>query len=48
VIVLLLLFSNAMLALVCIHITGGVVSSYLQGENLIAAMITGEKSGEAN
>jgi len=42
------LISNAMLALVCIHITGVVVSSYLQGENLIAAMITGKKPGEAN
>jgi len=42
------LISNAMLALACIHITGVLVSSYLQGENLIAAMITGKKSADIN
>jgi len=40
--------SNMMLGLVCFHITGVLVTSYLQGENLIAAMLTGKKLGEAN
>ena len=42
------LISNAMLAVVCVHITGVLVSSFLQGENLIATMIAGKKQGEAN
>ena len=42
------LISNAMLMVVCIHITGVVVSSYLQGVNLITAMITGKKTGHVN
>ena len=42
------LISNAMLVVVCIHITGVVVSSYLQGENLITAMVTGKKPGHVN
>jgi cytochrome b len=40
--------SNAMLAVVFIHIVGVLISNYLQGENLIVAMITGRKRGEAN
>jgi cytochrome b len=42
------LISNAMLVMVCIHITGVVISSYLQGENLITAMITGKKQGDVS
>ena len=37
-----------MLIVVLIHIAGVLVSSYLQGENLILAMITGKKQGETN
>jgi len=42
------LISEAMLVVVCVHIAGVLVSSYLQGENLIAAMITGKKPGDAS
>lgn len=38
--------SNAMLAIVVIHIAGVVVSSVLHRENLVRAMITGFKSAE--
>ena len=40
--------SNAMLVVVLAHIAGVLASCYLQGENLIVAMITGRKSGAAN
>ena len=40
--------SNAMLAVVFVHIAGVLVTSYLHGENLIVAMITGRKRGAAN
>ena len=40
--------SNAMLAVVLVHIAGVLVTSYLHGENLIGAMITGRKRGNAN
>lgn len=40
--------SNAMLAVVLIHIAGVVVSSIMHKENLLRAMITGFKSGESN
>jgi cytochrome b len=40
--------SNVMLAMVLVHITGVLVSSYLQKENLIFAMITGRKHGASN
>ena len=40
--------SDAMLAVVLVHIAGVVVVSYLQRENLILAMITGRKHGESN
>ena len=40
------LLSNAMLAVVAIHIAGVVVSSVLHRENLVRSMITGCKSAE--
>jgi cytochrome b len=40
--------SYSMLAVVFVHIAGVLVTSYLQGENLIGAMITGRKPGNAN
>jgi cytochrome b len=40
--------SDAMLAMVFVHIAGVLVSSYRQRENLILAMITGRKQGEAH
>ena len=40
--------SNAMLAVVFVHIAGVLIISYLQGENLIVAMITGRKRRAAN
>ena len=42
------LTANAMLAVVFAHIVGVLLSSYLQGENLIIAMITGKKRGAAH
>ena len=42
------LTANAMLAVVFAHIVGVLFSSYLQEENLIAAMITGRKQGESH
>jgi cytochrome b len=35
--------ANGMMALVAIHLAGVVVSSWLHGENLVKAMITGRK-----
>ena len=40
--------ANTMLLVVAIHIVGVVVSSVLHHENLVRAMITGYKAGEAN
>ena len=40
--------SNTMLAVVFVHIAWVLVTSYLQGENLIVAMITGKKRRQAN
>jgi cytochrome b len=39
--------SFAMLAVVALHVAGVVASSMLHGENLVRAMFTGEKEGEA-
>jgi cytochrome b len=39
------LAANAMLALVCLHVAGVVISSKLHGENLSRAMATGQKKG---
>lgn len=39
--------SFAMLAVVILHVGGVVASSILHGENLVRAMFTGEKEGEA-
>jgi cytochrome b len=39
--------ANAMLAVVVIHLLGVVVSSLLHRENLVVAMITGNKAGRA-
>lgn len=41
-------FANVMLALVCVHVTGVVISGKLHGENLTKAMITGTKEGKAD
>ena len=40
--------SDVMLVVVLVHIAGVLVVSYLQGENLIVAMITGRKRRTAN
>ena len=40
--------SYSMLAVVFVYIAGVLVTSYLHGENLIGAMITGTKRGNAN
>ncbi len=40
--------ANAMLAVVLVHIAGVMVSSRLHKENLVLAMITGRKRGEAH
>ncbi len=40
--------SNAMLAVVFVHIAGVLVTSYLHDENLIVAMISGRKRGPVN
>jgi cytochrome b len=40
--------SNAMLAMVFVHIVGVLIASYLHEENLIVAMISGRKRGAAN
>jgi cytochrome b len=40
--------SDIMLAVVFMHISGVLVASYLHGENLVVAMITGRKRGVAN
>lgn len=37
----------ALLAVVVVHVAGATVSSVLHGENLVAAMLTGRKRGEA-
>jgi len=39
-------FSNAMLALVLVHVAGVMASSYLHHENLVRGMIDGYKRGE--
>jgi len=39
--------ANAMLAVVAMHVAGVVASSFLHRENLVAAMLTGRKRGEA-
>jgi len=39
-------FSNAMLALVLVHVAGVLVSSRLHHENLVRGMIDGYKRGE--
>ena len=35
--------SNITLLLICMHVLGVIVSSWLHGENLVRAMITGTK-----
>jgi hypothetical protein len=40
--------SNAMLAVVFVHIAGVLAVSYLQQDNLIVSMITGRKRGKAH
>ena len=39
--------SNVLLALVVIHVAGVIVGSFAHRENLVAAMLTGYKSGQA-
>jgi cytochrome b len=40
--------ANLMLAVVGLHVTGVLLSSWLHRENLIGAMITGRKAGQSN
>ena len=40
--------ANALLALAIVHVAGVVIGSLLHRENLVAAMVTGYKSGPAN
>jgi cytochrome b len=39
--------ANALLALAFFHVAGAVISSFLHRENLVAAMVTGYKSGSS-
>ena len=41
-------FANFTLLMVLIHVSGVVVSSFLEGENLVKAMVTGRKKSRSN